>query len=146
MVLSVEETLMNFGYTYAPNLIHQGASVITEISSANGYRNPASSNSYEFTHGPKIYLSLTKIRWRTIEPQFLSRKTSLWYLHKNLWILFLFQPQTYKLLPTTLPDRLRTSSPLQLWRISQLRKRFLPLFIMIVFKNKLNQTLSLNLL
>jgi hypothetical protein len=45
-VLSVEETLMNFGYTYAPSLIHQGASVITEISSANGYRNPASSNSY----------------------------------------------------------------------------------------------------
>jgi hypothetical protein len=54
MVLSVEETLMNFGYTYAPNLIHQGASVITEISSANGYRNPTSSNSYESTHGPKI--------------------------------------------------------------------------------------------
>jgi hypothetical protein len=52
--LSVEETLMNFGYTYAPNLIHQGASVITEISSANGYRNPASSNSYEVTHGPKL--------------------------------------------------------------------------------------------
>jgi hypothetical protein len=46
IVLSVEETLMNFGYTYAPNLIHQGASVITEISSANGYRNPASPNSY----------------------------------------------------------------------------------------------------
>jgi hypothetical protein len=54
MVLSVEETLMNFGYTYAPNLIHQGASVITEILSANGYRNPASSNSYEFTHEPKL--------------------------------------------------------------------------------------------
>jgi hypothetical protein len=54
MVLSVEETLMNFGYPYAPNLIHQGASVITEISSANGYRNPASSNSYESTHGPKL--------------------------------------------------------------------------------------------
>jgi hypothetical protein len=52
--LSVEETLMNFGYTYAPNLIHQGASVITEISSANGYKNPASSNSYEVTHGPKL--------------------------------------------------------------------------------------------
>jgi hypothetical protein len=45
---------MNFSYTYAPNLIHQGASVITEISSANGYRNPTSSNSYEFTHGPKL--------------------------------------------------------------------------------------------
>jgi hypothetical protein len=54
MTLSVEETLMNFGYTYAPNLIHQGASVITEISSANGYKNPASSNSYEVTHGPKL--------------------------------------------------------------------------------------------
>jgi hypothetical protein len=26
---SVEEILMDFGYTYAPNLIHQGASVIT---------------------------------------------------------------------------------------------------------------------
>jgi hypothetical protein len=45
-ILSVEETLMNFNYTYAPNLIHQGASVITEISSAHGYRNPASPNSY----------------------------------------------------------------------------------------------------
>jgi hypothetical protein len=54
MVLSVEETLMNFDYPYAPNLIHQGASIITEISSANGYRNPASSNSYESTHGPKL--------------------------------------------------------------------------------------------
>ena len=40
MTLSIEETLMNFGYTYAPNLIHHGASVITEISSANGYKNP----------------------------------------------------------------------------------------------------------
>jgi hypothetical protein len=46
MVLSVEETLMYFGYTYAPNLTHQGASVITEISSANGYRNPTSPNTY----------------------------------------------------------------------------------------------------
>jgi hypothetical protein len=45
---------MNFGYTYAPNLIHQGAFVITEISSANGYKNPTSSNSYEVTHGPKL--------------------------------------------------------------------------------------------
>jgi hypothetical protein len=53
-VLSVEETLMNFSYPYAPNLIHQGASIITEISSANGYRNPTSSNSYESTHGPKL--------------------------------------------------------------------------------------------
>jgi hypothetical protein len=45
---------MDFGYTYAPNLIHQGASVITEISSANGYKNSASSNSYEVTHGPEL--------------------------------------------------------------------------------------------
>jgi hypothetical protein len=28
--------------------------VITEISPAHGYRNPTSSNSYEFTHGPKL--------------------------------------------------------------------------------------------
>jgi hypothetical protein len=41
MVLSVEETLVYFGYTYAPNLTHQGATVITEILSTNGYRNPA---------------------------------------------------------------------------------------------------------
>jgi hypothetical protein len=41
--LLVEETLMNFGYTYSPNLIHQGASIITEILFANGYRNLASS-------------------------------------------------------------------------------------------------------
>jgi hypothetical protein len=40
---SVEETLMDFGYTYAPNLIHQRASVITEISSAHGDKNSASS-------------------------------------------------------------------------------------------------------
>jgi hypothetical protein len=43
MALSVEETLMYLGYTYAPNLTHQGAFVITEILSttlhANGYRN-----------------------------------------------------------------------------------------------------------
>ena len=45
---------MNFGYTYAHNLIHQGASVITKISSANGYRNPTSSNNYEFNHRPKL--------------------------------------------------------------------------------------------
>jgi hypothetical protein len=52
--LLVEETLMDFGYTYAPNLIHQGASVITEISSANGYKNSTSSNSYEVTHGLEL--------------------------------------------------------------------------------------------
>ena len=40
---SVKETLMDFGYTYAPNLIHQGASVITEISSARGNKKSASS-------------------------------------------------------------------------------------------------------
>jgi hypothetical protein len=40
---SIEETLMDFGYTYAPNLIHQGASVITEISSAHGDKNSTSS-------------------------------------------------------------------------------------------------------
>jgi hypothetical protein len=45
---------MDSGYMYAPNLIHQGASVITEISSANGYKNSTSSNSYEVTHGPKL--------------------------------------------------------------------------------------------
>jgi hypothetical protein len=43
MTLSIKETLMYFGYTYAPNLTHQGESVITEMSSAtlhaNGYRN-----------------------------------------------------------------------------------------------------------
>jgi hypothetical protein len=51
---SVEETLMDFGYTYAPNLIHQGASVITEISSAHGYKKSASSNSNEVIHGPEL--------------------------------------------------------------------------------------------
>ena len=40
---SVKETLMDFSYTCAPNLIHQGASVITEISSAHGDKNSASS-------------------------------------------------------------------------------------------------------
>jgi hypothetical protein len=43
MALSVEETLMYFYYMYAPNLTHQGASVITKILSttlhANGYKN-----------------------------------------------------------------------------------------------------------
>jgi hypothetical protein len=58
--LSVEETLINFGYTYAPNLIHQGEYVITEFLFANGYRNPTSSNSYEVTHGPKLPKKITK--------------------------------------------------------------------------------------
>ena len=48
---TVEETLMDFGYTFAPNLIHQGASVITEISSAHGDKNSTSSNSNEVIHG-----------------------------------------------------------------------------------------------
>jgi hypothetical protein len=51
---SVKETLMDFGYTYAPNLIHQGASVITEISSAHGDKNSASSNRNEVIHGTEL--------------------------------------------------------------------------------------------
>jgi hypothetical protein len=50
----VEETLMDFSYTYAPILIHQGASVITEISSAYGDKNSASSNSNEVIHGTEL--------------------------------------------------------------------------------------------
>jgi hypothetical protein len=50
MALSVKETLMYFDYTYAPNLTHQGASVIIEILSAtlhaNGYRNTTIPNNY----------------------------------------------------------------------------------------------------
>jgi hypothetical protein len=51
---SVEEKLTDFGYTYAPNLIHHGASVITKISSAYGYKNSALSISYEVIHGPEL--------------------------------------------------------------------------------------------
>jgi hypothetical protein len=51
---SVEETLMDFGYMYAPNLIHQGASVITEISPAHGDKNSASSNRNEVVHGTEL--------------------------------------------------------------------------------------------
>jgi hypothetical protein len=51
---SIEETLMDFGYTSAPNLTHQGASVITEISSAHGYKNSTSSNSNKVIHGPEL--------------------------------------------------------------------------------------------
>ena len=40
---SVKETLIDFGYMYAPNLIHQGASIITEISSTHGDKNSSSS-------------------------------------------------------------------------------------------------------
>jgi len=43
-----------------PNLIHQGASVITEISSTNGYKNPTLSNSYESTHGPTLPKNMAK--------------------------------------------------------------------------------------
>jgi hypothetical protein len=63
---SVEETLMDFGYTYAPNLIHQGASVITEISSAHGYKNSASSNSDEVIHGLELISQHSK-RAKTIQ-------------------------------------------------------------------------------
>jgi hypothetical protein len=45
-LLPVEETLIYFGYMYAPNLTPQGASIITGISSTNGYRNPASPNTH----------------------------------------------------------------------------------------------------
>jgi hypothetical protein len=50
----VEETLMVFDYTYAPKLIHQGAYVITEISSVDGYKNSTSSNSDEVIHGTEL--------------------------------------------------------------------------------------------
>ena len=39
---------------FSPNLIHQGASVITEISSTHGYKNSASSSSDEVIHGPEL--------------------------------------------------------------------------------------------
>jgi hypothetical protein len=45
---------MDLGYTYAPNLVNQGASVITEISSAHGDKNLASSNSNEVIHGTEL--------------------------------------------------------------------------------------------
>jgi hypothetical protein len=63
---SVEETLMDFGYTSAPNLTHQGASVITEISSAHGYKNSASSNSNEVIHGLELIPQHSK-RSKTIQ-------------------------------------------------------------------------------
>jgi hypothetical protein len=70
---SVNETLMDFGYTYAPNLIHQGASVITEISSAHGDKNSASSkqdwshswhriNSTALQKGQKLYKMTKKLK------------------------------------------------------------------------------------
>jgi hypothetical protein len=64
MVLSVEETLMYFGYTYAPNLTHQGASVITEISSAtlhaNGYRNTTFQTPISSPATPKMHFQEAK--------------------------------------------------------------------------------------
>jgi hypothetical protein len=64
---SVEETLIDFGYTYAPNLIHQGASVITEISSAHGYKNSASSNNNEVIHGLELIPQNSKRSKTTIQ-------------------------------------------------------------------------------
>jgi hypothetical protein len=55
---SVNETLMDFGYTYAPNLIHQGASVITEISSAHGDKNSTSSKQ-DWSHSWHMITSTT---------------------------------------------------------------------------------------
>jgi hypothetical protein len=45
---------MDFGYTSAPNLTHQGVSVITEISFTHGYKNSTSSNSNEVIHGLEL--------------------------------------------------------------------------------------------
>ena len=64
---------MDFGYMYAPNLIHQGASVITEILSAHGYKNSASSkqqwshpwiwiNTKTFKKGSKTIQSSEKLK------------------------------------------------------------------------------------
>jgi hypothetical protein len=57
---------MDFGYTSSPNLTHQGASVITEISSAHGYKNSTSSNSNEVIHGPELLPQHSK-RSKTIQ-------------------------------------------------------------------------------
>jgi hypothetical protein len=57
---SVKETLMDFGYTYAPNLIHQGASVITEISSTHGDKNSHRQNRNEVIHGTGLIHSIAK--------------------------------------------------------------------------------------
>jgi hypothetical protein len=43
-------------------------SVITEISSANGYKNPTSSNIYEVTHGPKLPQNNFQKGSKTIQP------------------------------------------------------------------------------
>jgi hypothetical protein len=50
----VKEMFMDFGYTYAPNLSHQRASLITEIPSAHGNKNSASSNRNEVIHGTEL--------------------------------------------------------------------------------------------
>jgi hypothetical protein len=48
---SVKETLMDFGYTYAPNLIHQGTFVITEICPHMATITPHRQNRNEVIHG-----------------------------------------------------------------------------------------------
>jgi hypothetical protein len=63
----VEETLMDFGYMYAPNLIHQGASVIIKISSAHGYKNSTSSNIDEVIHGPELIPNIKKKGQKTMK-------------------------------------------------------------------------------
>jgi hypothetical protein len=57
---------MDFGYTYAPNLIHEGASVIIEILSAHGDKNSTSSNNNEVIHGPGLISQHSK-RSKTIQ-------------------------------------------------------------------------------
>jgi hypothetical protein len=47
-------TLPQFSITLGGKTVFIDVIVITEISSANGYKNPTSSNSYEVTHGPKL--------------------------------------------------------------------------------------------
>ena len=79
---------MNFDYTYAPNLIYQGASVITEISSANGYKNPTSSNSYEVTHGPKLpKKNFQKVQNYTTSYKIKKQKKSTHVHNARLWTL-----------------------------------------------------------
>jgi hypothetical protein len=64
---SVKETLMDFDYTYAPNLIHQGASVITEISSTHGDKNSASSKQERSHSWHKINSTAWKKGQKTIQ-------------------------------------------------------------------------------
>jgi hypothetical protein len=65
MTLSVEETLIYFGYTYAPNLTHEGASIITKILSAtfhaNGYRNTIIPTTIGSPTGPKCIFKRQKL-------------------------------------------------------------------------------------